>query len=271
MRGTRTMLQNNLLRNVAQGRICTAIGVKVVTSNEIILLARAAGYDSVFIDLEHSILSIEDMSRLCSASLLSGITPFVRVPYECGSGFVQRVLDGGAMGVVFPHISTVHEAQRAVSMTKYPPKGQRSLTAALPQFDFQRVAARDVIPQLDSKGSTVIIQVETRRCLENIDAIAAVEGVEVLLLGANDLSLELGILGDWEHPQFQNALETISTAARKSGKIFGVAGLYSRPDICKHIVKNLGARYVLGHLDIGLLAIAMNKNMEQLRDLDIRT
>lgn len=78
----------------------------MVTSNEIILLARAAGYDSVFIDMEHSVLGIENVSRLCSASLLSGITPFVRVPYECGSGFVQRVLDGGAMGIVFPHIST---------------------------------------------------------------------------------------------------------------------------------------------------------------------
>lgn len=164
----------------------------------------------------------------------------------------------------------VEEARRAVSITKYPPKGQRSLTAALPQFDFQRISARDLIPQLDSIGSTVFIQIETKMCLENIDAIAAVEGVEVLLLGANDLSLELGILGDWEHQRFQNALETIAMAARKSGKIFGIAGLYSRPDICKHAVKELGARYVLGHLDIGLLAIAMNKNMDQLRELETK-
>ncbi|KAF3067415.1 2-keto-3-deoxy-L-rhamnonate aldolase [Daldinia childiae] len=262
------MLQNNLLRNISQGQICKAIGVKVVTSNEIILLAKAAGYDSVFIDLEHSVLTLEDMGRLCSTSLLSGITPFVRVPRECGRGFVQRVLDGGAMGIVFPHISTVEEAQLAVSMTKYPPRGQRSLTAALPQYDFQRVSAKDLIPQLNSIGSTVIIQVETKTCLENIDAIAAVEGVEVLLLGANDLSLELGILGEWEHSLFHNALDTIAAAVRKGGKIFGIAGLYSRPDISKHAVQVLGAKYVLGHLDIGLLAVAMNKNVEQLSALD---
>jgi 2-keto-3-deoxy-L-rhamnonate aldolase RhmA len=79
----------------------------VVNSNEIVQLARAAGYDSVFIDLEHSILSQKNASRLCSSSLLSGITPFVRVPHQCGSGYVQRVLDGGAMGIVFPHINTV--------------------------------------------------------------------------------------------------------------------------------------------------------------------
>ncbi|QKX61854.1 uncharacterized protein TRUGW13939_09010 [Talaromyces rugulosus] len=245
------MLQNNLLRNVAQDQICLAVGIKVVNSNEIVQLARAAGYDSVFIDLEHSILSQKNASRLCSSSLLSGITPFVRVPHQCGNGYVQRVLDGGAMGIVFPHINTVEEAKSAVSATKFPPKGKRSLTAALPQFDFQRIAAKDLMQQLNSAGSTVFIMVETVECLENIDAIAAVDGVDVLLLGANDLSLELGILGEWEHAKLQNALETIAAAAQRA-------------------VRNLGARYILGHLDIGLLAMAMNKNVEQLREMNTK-
>jgi 2-keto-3-deoxy-L-rhamnonate aldolase RhmA len=69
-------------------------------------IAKAAGFDSLFVDLEHSSLSLNDASALCTAGLLGGITPFVRVPLQCGDGFVQRVLDGGAMGVVFPHIST---------------------------------------------------------------------------------------------------------------------------------------------------------------------
>lgn len=72
-----------------------------------ILLAKAAGYNSVFIDLEHSAFSITDVSQLCSASLLTEITPFVRVPHHCGDGYVQRILDVGAMGIVFPHIRTV--------------------------------------------------------------------------------------------------------------------------------------------------------------------
>ena len=103
--------------------------------------------------------------------------------------------------------------------------------------------------------------------MENIDAIAAVEGVDVLLLGANDLSLELGIMGEWEHAKFQAAVETVATAAHRAGKIFGLCGLYTRPDICKHAVRELGARYILGHYDIGLLAMAMNKNVEHLREM----
>ncbi len=125
--------------------------------------------------------------------------------------------------------------------------------------------------QLDSTGSTVFIMVETVECLENIDAIASLDGVDVLLLGANDLSLELGILGEWESPMFQKVLETVSTAAQKAGKIFGIAGLYTRPDILQHGIRDLGARYILGHYELGLLAMAMNKNVELLRELDVKS
>ena len=150
---------------------------------------------------------------------------------------------------------------------KFPPKGKRSLTAALPHFGYSRVGAKDVMEQLDRVGSTVFVMMETVECLENVEAIAALEGVDVLLLGANDLSLELGVLGEWEHPKFQAAVRAIATAAHKSGKIFGIAGLYTRPDIVKRLVKEWGARYVLGHLDMGLLAMAMHRNVELLRDL----
>ncbi|KIW55004.1 hypothetical protein PV05_07322 [Exophiala xenobiotica] len=261
------MPRNNFLEVVSQGRVCTALGIKVINSNEVISLAKSAGYDTIFIDLEHSVFTERDSSRLCSAALLGGITPFVRVPYECGHGYIQRVLDGGAMGIVFPHISSADEARRAVSSTKFPPRGKRSLTAALPHFDFQRIAASEVVQQLDNTGSTVLILVETRECLENIDAVAAVDGVDVLLVGANDLSLELGVLGEWEHPTFQMALEKVAAAANRAHKVFGICGLYTRPDIYKRIAREMGARYVLGNFDIGLLAVAMNKNVELLREV----
>jgi 2-keto-3-deoxy-L-rhamnonate aldolase RhmA len=161
------------------------------------------------------------------------------------------------------------DAKSAISTTKFPPRGKRSLTAAVPQFEFQRVGAKEVIKQLDNIGSTVFIMVETVECLDNIDVIAALEGVDVLLIGANDLSLELGILGQWDHWKFQNAVHKISNAARRSGKILGVAGMYARPDISKILVREHGVRFVLGHLDVGLLAMAMNKNVELLRDMEL--
>lgn len=87
-----------------------AFGIRLVTNPAIVQLARNGGFDALFIDLEHSTLSIDDASQHCAAGLQLGITPFVRVPYQCGNGFVQRVLDSGAMGVVFPHIHNKSKA-----------------------------------------------------------------------------------------------------------------------------------------------------------------
>jgi 2-keto-3-deoxy-L-rhamnonate aldolase RhmA len=261
------MVQNNLLRNVSQGRICTAVAVKTTSSSEVVLLARAAGYDSVFIDLEHSALEVQDANTLCTTALLAGVTPYVRVPHNCGSGFVQRVLDGGAVGVVYPHINSEAEAREAVAVTKFPPSGSRSLTAALPHFLFERVGAKQVVQQLNETGSTVFAMIETSEAVRNAAAIASVEGVDVLLLGANDLSLELGILGEWEHPIFQDALRVIAEACRANNKILGISGIYTKPKIVQAAIRDLGARYILGHSDMGLLSMAMNKNAEMLRDL----
>jgi 2-keto-3-deoxy-L-rhamnonate aldolase RhmA len=159
------------------------------------------------------------------------------------------------------------EARNAVATTKFPPQGNRSLTAALPHFQYRRVAATDVIGQVNAVGSTVFVMIETAEALGNAQEIAAVEGVDVLLLGANDLSLSMGILGGWDHPDFGKALELVAEACLRTKKVFGISGIYARPDIVKHAVEVLKARYVLGHSDMGLMAVAMKKNAEMLRGL----
>lgn len=97
---------NNLETSVASNKLCKAFGIKVSTNAQVVQLAANAHFDSLFIDLEHAWLSLNEARNLCHVGLLAGITPFVRVPYQCGDGFVQRVLDGGAMGIIFPHIHT---------------------------------------------------------------------------------------------------------------------------------------------------------------------
>lgn len=133
---TPSMRPNNLLTLASQDRLCKvrtappstyaprglnevmaaylfiprqAFGIKITTDITIVSIAATAGYDCLFIDLEHTTLSLRDASQLCLAALPLGITPFVRVPFQCGRGFVQRVLDMGAMGVIFPHVHSVGE------------------------------------------------------------------------------------------------------------------------------------------------------------------
>ena len=99
-----TSFRNNLYTQHNSRLLCKAYSIKISTNTQVVLLARNAGFDALFIDLEHGWLSLAEASTLCITGLLAGVTPFVRVPYQCGDGFIQRVLDGGAMGVVFPHI-----------------------------------------------------------------------------------------------------------------------------------------------------------------------
>src|ERR1700761_3905600 len=99
-----TSFQNNLHSQYASDLLCKAFSIKISSNVQVVLLARNAGFDALFIDLEHGWLSLSEASTLCITGLLAGVTPFVRVPHRCGDGFIQRVLDGGAMGIVFPHI-----------------------------------------------------------------------------------------------------------------------------------------------------------------------
>lgn len=159
------------------------------------------------------------------------------------------------------------DAKTAVAMCKFPPLGGRSLTLGLPHFGLAATPADVVMRELDAKGSTVFVMIETREALEAVDGIAAVDGVEVLLVGSNDLGQELGCLGQWEGDVFLGALRKVGEACRRHGKVFAVAGLYHRPDLMEGVVNDMGARWVLGGLDAGLLVAAAKQNCEGLAKL----
>ncbi|KAF4999856.1 hypothetical protein FDECE_11387 [Fusarium decemcellulare] len=233
---------NSLLRCVARKEVCKSFGIKVSPNAQLVQVARHAGFDSVFVDLEHAWLTLAEASNLCNVGLLSGITPFVRVPHQCGNGFVQRVLDGGAMGVVFPHIENAEEAKAAVKISKYPPQGCRSMTGTMPLFNMQRTPLAEAIEFGNSSGSTVFAMIESQNAVNNSAEIAAVEGVDVLLVGSNDLSIDMGVGGNWDSKEYRSSMEQVSQACRKHNKIFGVAGVYDNPTIHECKIAELESR-----------------------------
>ncbi|RKK07586.1 hypothetical protein BFJ66_g17511 [Fusarium oxysporum f. sp. cepae] len=259
---------NTLVTKVASGQLCKAFGIKFTTNPQVVQLAKNAEFDSLFIDLEHSTLSIDDVSQLSCVGLLAGITPFVRVPYQCGNGFVQRVLDGGAMGVIFPHIHSSQDAKAAVSISKYPPAGCRSMTGQLPVFSLKRTPQDRVINESNISASSVILMIETKDAIENIDEIAAVEGVDVLLIGSNDLAIELGVPGGFQTHAFRSALESVSEACRRQGKTMGLAGIYDNYEIQNWAINTLGIRYMLCAIDSSLVASGATKCIAALPNVE---
>ncbi|KAH8722242.1 Pyruvate/Phosphoenolpyruvate kinase-like domain-containing protein [Ilyonectria robusta] len=245
---------NNLLRCITSSQVCKSFGIKVSSNAQIVQVARHAGFDSLFIDLEHGWLTLAEASNLCNVGHLAGITPFVRVPHQCGNGFVQRVLDGGAMGVVFPHIQNADEARAAVNICKYPPQGCRSMTGTMPLFNMRSTSIAEAIEFGNKYGSTVFTMVESGEAVKNADEIAAIEGVDVLLVGSNDLSIDIGVPGDFESQAYRSSLEKVSAACKKHNKIFGVAGVYDDPKIHDWFINVLGARFLLVQQDLSLIS-----------------
>ncbi|KAJ9636852.1 hypothetical protein H2201_006472 [Coniosporium apollinis] len=263
----RAIAKNNLISLAAQDKICTAFGIKIIPGGEIVHIAKSAGYESLFIDLEHTSLTIRDAGQLCITANSAGITPFVRVPHQCGYGFMQRVLDAGAMGIIVPHIHGVDDAKRAIHISKYPPLGGRSISAGFPQFEYSPLPISTISTEMNEFGSTVFIMIETADALKTVDEIAALPGCDVLLVGSNDLAMEIGTLGDWDAPDFIEALREVGMAAKKHGKLMGIAGLYHRPDILTKAINEFGAKWIVGAQDVGLLVQGGRANSDLLRSL----
>lgn len=218
-------------------------------------IARNAGFDALFIDLEHSTLSIADASAIACAGLLSGITPFARVPYQCGMGFVQQLLDAGAMGIIFPHIHTAADARAAVNICKFPPTGKRSMWGQQPVLDMRVTPLYKIVDVCDTSASSVVVMIEAEDSIKNVDSIAAVEGVDVLLVGCIDLTTDMGIPGKFESDRFCAALKAVSNACRRHGKIMGIAGLYNNKRLQDWAINTLQVRFILCQQDSNVLAL----------------
>jgi 2-keto-3-deoxy-L-rhamnonate aldolase RhmA len=159
------------------------------------------------------------------------------------------------------------DAQAAVGISKYPPQGTRSMTGQLPVFSLVRHPLETVIRETNETPSVVTLMIETAESIENVDEIARVPGVDVLLVGSNDLSIELGVPGQFESSKFRSALKKVSGAAKKHNKVFGLAGIYDRPDIQDRAINQLGVRYILGQQDSGILAKGANSCASVLAEL----
>lgn len=136
------------------------------------------------------------------------------------------------------------------------------MTGQLPIFSLRPTPVDAIVAYTNAHFSSVILMIETADSIQNIEEIASVEGVDALLIGSNDLAIELGVPGQFKSEAFRSALETVSAACRKYGKIFGIAGIYDDPEIHSWALNTLGARLLLVQQDSGLIAGAGKKAAE---------
>ena len=265
--GPREIVRNNVKEKLARGEIVASMTVRLARSVEIARLAKTAGFDSIYVDVEHSSLSLETTGQICIAALEAGIAPFVRVP-STRAEHVSRALDGGALGVIAPHIRSGQEAREVVVAAKYPPLGERSHAGVLPHLHYRSFPVAEVNAAMN-EATMVVVQFETADAIDRADAIAAVEGVDMVLMGTNDLLADLGLAGQYEHPRVRDAYERTIAACRKHGKHVGVGGLATRPALAAEYVK-MGARYVSTGTDLAFLLAESTARAKQVHEMPTR-
>ena len=260
----RDIVRNNVKEKLARGEVVASMTVRLARSIEIARLAKTAGFDTIYVDVEHSSLSLETTSQICVAALEIGIAPFVRVP-STRPEHVSRVLDAGALGVIAPHIRSAAEAREVVASAKYPPFGERSSGGGLPHLHYRPFPAAEANAAMND-ATMVIVQFETADAIARADEIAAVEGVDLVLIGTNDLLADMGLAGEYEHERVRDAYQRTLAACRRHGKHVGVGGLSTRPALAAEFVK-MGARYVSTGTDLAFLLAESTTRAKQVHGM----
>ena len=260
------ILRNNVKDRLARGEVVASMTVRLTRGVEIAQLAKTAGFDMLYVDLEHSPFSFDTTGQICLASLSAGIAPFVRVP-DNRPETISRVLDGGALGVIAPGIGSAEEACAVVQAAKFPPLGRRGAGGPYPHLQYRSFPAEEATAAIND-ATMVIVQFESAAAVEQADAIAAVEGVDMVLIGVNDMLASLGLAGQYEHPKVREAYARTIEACAKHGKHVGVGGLASQPALAAEFVR-MGARMVSTGTDFQFLLSAATEKAKQVREIKL--
>jgi 2-keto-3-deoxy-L-rhamnonate aldolase RhmA len=260
-----TLFGSDALQRIRGGELALGLGVHHLRGSAVPLLAKAAGYDWLFIDAEHGAISTPEIAQICLAALPMGVVPIVRI---CAGALDEgtRALDNGALGLVVPHVDTPEQARGLVEAFRFAPMGHRSTGGTNAHFGYRPPPAAEVQRILNAE-ILIIPMIETPQAVENAEAIAAIDGIDALLIGSNDLALEMGIPGQVGHERVKAAYETVAAACRRHNKVLGMGGVYDQELSTRYM--RLGARLVLGANDHSLLLNAATQRAEFLRGISL--
>jgi 2-keto-3-deoxy-L-rhamnonate aldolase RhmA len=256
------IIENTTKRKLGRGELTLGMGVRQSRTADHVFVCKACGFDWLFIDLEHSSLSIEQASNMCVAAMAAGVTPFVRVASH-EHHHATRLLDVGALGIIVPDVDTADQAAAIVRNCRYPPLGKRSIPSGIPQLQFEPMPVRQMMESINGEIA-IVVMLESPLAIENADAIAATDGIDGIMIGSSDLAARIGTPGEFDAPQMQDAFAAMLDAARRHGKFSGFAGIPDERIQRSYIAK--GARFVQCGTDIGFMQSAATSRVSYLRE-----
>lgn len=260
-------INNPFRTRILNGQITPLMSIKFVTGNEIPMMCKMTGIHAVFIDMEHSSLDMRTVAQLILACNYAGVSPIVRSPSKA-HWHISRILDAGAAAVVIPHVETIQEVKDIVRYAKFAPLGTRGCTNNQPAMNFQHVPTL-LQNAILNEQTMVIPMIETPGAVEIADEIFAVDGVDGVLVGSNDLCTDLGIPGNYDSGLYQDAVSRVITAANRANKPVGIGGIGSRLDILEKWF-TMGATWSLSGQDASMLQTGLKKMSKEYAEIDER-
>src|SRR5260370_6694423 len=233
---------------LAEGKLQLGTGFGQLRSPEVARILASAGFHWAFLDTEHGGFDLETVQDICRMSVMVGLSPIVRVA-DLQYSLIARSLDCGAQGVIFPRVESPELLERAISWTKFPPAGVRGYGLGATQVDYEKVDIPQVIEHMNA-NTMVVMQIETRRALDMREELLAVPGVDVVMVGPADLSISLGVPGEFQHPKMVQAIEAIRDTCLRRGVI---PGMQTRTSVLAKFWKERGMLFLGCNNDTGML------------------
>jgi 4-hydroxy-2-oxoheptanedioate aldolase len=208
------MVKNRVKRVWREGKMALAAYSGSFCNPTIVEVIGLAGFDAVFIDLEHMPFDLRDVQSMVIMCERMDITPMVRVP-GFDPAFILRLLDMGVQGIYVPDIDGIEAARKAVEACYYPPLGDRGMMPIGRCAEFGRIPLPQYMEQANDEV-LLCLMIEGLKALDEIDEIAALKGVDLIAVGPTDMSRALGVIGQPDHPKLVAAMNRVAEAVKKS-------------------------------------------------------
>ncbi|MDR3698376.1 MAG: aldolase/citrate lyase family protein [Candidatus Sulfopaludibacter sp.] len=258
------MYINQTRERLARGETVFGCGLQVYRSAEIPRAFAAAGFDYVFIDMEHGAYDLETVQDMIAACNMAGITPIVRVG-ELLYSLVARLLDAGAQGIILPRVEDPKLLAEAMSWMRFPPVGKRGYGVNPTMVSYEGHTFAEIIEH-QNRNTVSVVQFETRVAMERADELLSVPGVDIAMVGPADLSISLGVPGDFENPLM---ISTIGALIEKCNRHGVVPGIQTRSVAMAKAWAERGMRFVGAGAEHGLLLEKAKEAVSQLNQVRI--
>jgi 2-keto-3-deoxy-L-rhamnonate aldolase RhmA len=242
------MRMNTVKQALKEGKTQFGCSTSMLRSPEVPRILAAAGLNWTYLDSEHGAFDLETLQDLIRAANDSGLCPIVRVA-DLQYALVARALDCGAQGVLFPRVESPELLEKAISWTRFPPEGVRGFGLQPTHLGYEVATMREIIAHMNA-NTMVVLQIETQTALDRIDELLSVRNIDAVMIGPADLSVSLGVPGQFEHPKLVAAIEKIRDACNRHGI---APGLHMRSLKLIQYWRDHGLRFLSCNSEIGFL------------------